>query len=722
MHRTHSLRAHTLRLSLLTTALLGAFGGARADEALDELTKPASNVSIGWGYWSNDRPQQGIYDGMRSKGSYLLLDADVARRNEETGTWFTLRGTNLGLDNRELRGDYLRQGRYGGFLEYSKLPRDNPFSINTGLQGIGSTTVTTGTNLGSFPRSEVELGTEREGIRVGGFATLSPGWTAKLEFKNEDKKGTRQIGWGSAALFSVEPVDSNIQQLDATLQYAGEKLQLSGGYSGSAYQNHNPMLFEQLNRVSGGTNASFNAVTPISQPLDNQAHQVFVDGGYGFTSSTRGTFKAAYTLATQDQHIPSYDLGGANAPFVNAPSHLGGKVETTLLQTGLTSRPSSKLSLMANLRYYDVNDKTPLAGYVGSNTTGVATVYNTPQSYTTTSGKLEATYRLPLGFNITGGVDYSDQDRSVPLTGAVYVPYRESLNEITYRAQLRRAMAENLNGSFTYFHSDRSGGAFSRADGTAPYSNQINPIHLADRIRDKVRAQLDWDPLEMLSMQFRADFSHDDYPQGDRPYGPRDGSAQTYAVDMSYTFTDDWVLSAWYAYDLSKARSVGYRQASGGSADALRDANLQEKGDSLGATMRVKFSSKIESGFGVDWYSSTNSSSQDLTLLGTGSAYPTGTTGPLSDTRNKLLRLKFDTKYLIDKASDLTFGVVFEQWQTDDWAWNLADGSPFSYYSGTQACTGCTGAGYTGVVDGTTVTAKTKQASTFVGLRYNYKF
>lgn len=65
------------------------------------------------------------------------------------------------------------------------------------------------------------------------------------------------------------------------------------------------------------------------------------------------------------------------------------------------------------MRYYDVNDKTPVRGYVGSNTMGIATVLNTPQSYTTTSGKLEATYRLPQNFSLTGGVEYKGSGSSL---------------------------------------------------------------------------------------------------------------------------------------------------------------------------------------------------------------------------------------------------------------------------------------------------------------------
>ena len=373
----------SFRLAVLPATLMAAFGCALAEEPdVDELTKPDSSVSVGVGSWSADRRQQGIYDGMREGKAYGLLDADIVKRDEETGTWLKLKATDLGLDTRELRGDYIRQGDFGGFLEYNRTTRENPLTYNTRLQGIGSDNLTLGTGLGSFPRRDVELGTTREMTRLGGFKTLVPGLELKIDFKNEEKTGTRQTGWGSAALFSVEPVDSTTRQLEAILQYTGTKLQLSGGYYGSWYDNHETMVLQRFNGVSGGTSASLNSVTPLSLPLGNQAHQAFFEGGYAFTPTTRGTFKLAYTRATQDETLPSYGLGGANAPFINAPSSLNGRVDTTLVQLGLSSRPLPKLSITGSLRYYDVDDKTPLRGFVGSNATGVATVFNTPQSYT----------------------------------------------------------------------------------------------------------------------------------------------------------------------------------------------------------------------------------------------------------------------------------------------------------------------------------------------------
>ena len=210
----------TSKVTALAAALLAVYGPALAEDS-------ESSVSVGIGHWSNDRPQRGIYDGMRDSGAYLLLDADVLRRDDATGTWLGLKARNLGLDNREIRGEWLRQGNIGLSLEYSRIPRDQPFVYNTGVLGIGtdrllvpSPSITPGTG------ANVELGTHRDRVTAKFFKNLMPGLNFNASVRNETKEGTRGWGRGGAPAFAVEPIDSTIRILEATLNYSRDKLQL----------------------------------------------------------------------------------------------------------------------------------------------------------------------------------------------------------------------------------------------------------------------------------------------------------------------------------------------------------------------------------------------------------------------------------------------------------------------------------------------------------------
>ncbi|MBK9018849.1 MAG: MtrB/PioB family outer membrane beta-barrel protein, partial [Sulfuritalea sp.] len=151
-----------------------------------------------------------------------------------------------------------------------------------------------------------------------------------------------------------------------------------------------------------------------------------------------------------------------NATTANIPS-VQGRVDTTLVQFGLTAKPMPKLSLVANLRYQNVKDKTPQYGVVRSTNNGAnLTMNTTPYSYKTTTSKLEGTYRLPENYSLIAGAEHKAQTRSVftSIGGTAYnpfVPMRDSNKELTYQLQLRKSLSETLNGSLAYFQGSRTG-------------------------------------------------------------------------------------------------------------------------------------------------------------------------------------------------------------------------------------------------------------------------
>lgn len=685
------------RRSALAVALLGAFGQAVAsDEEIAALSTPESSVSVGVGNWSGDRPQQGMYDGMRDSGAYGLVDFNVVKRNDADGTWMTAVGRNLGLDSREFSADYLRQGDIGIGFDYSRTTRDNPLQINSGIQGKSSerqnlVTITPGRG------ADIELGTKRDATGLRFFKNLVPGIDFSASFKNEEKNGTRQWGRGGAPEFAVEPIDSTTRQFEARVDYTGEKLQLAGGYYGSWYDNHNSLVY---------TTAA--GATPIylSLPLDNQAHQLFFEGGYNFTPTTRGTFKMSYGRATQDENIPTRFVSGLS--WAGAPYSLNGRLDTTLVQLGLTSRPIKELSLVANLRYHDLDDKTAERRYIQTNAACGAgqCIENTPFSYRTITGKLEATYRLPYGYSVTAGVDKRDQDRSIPVGNfnasgvdlQRVVPMRSNIDETTYRVEARKSMSETVNGSISYLRTDRDGSTYHRAGAGSggAAADYVNPINIADRTRDKWRLSLDWTPLESLNTQFAYENARDNYDtKSNRPYGLIDGEASIYTFDASYTLNDDWSISAWYSHDDTKAKQ---RNGDLTTATFIRTADLREKGDSLGIGIRGKMFARISLG-------------ADLQLSKTRSEYPqvtnAGAVNNLDDIDNRLTRFSLFAKYALDKQSDIRLDFIHERWRTDDWTWMFADGTPFTYGTTT---------------DGTTVTAKARQTANFAGVRYIFKF
>ena len=158
-------------------------------------------------------------------------------------------------------------------------------------------------------------------------------------------------------------------------------LLVTAGYYGSIYTNANghldPTVPGTLNNPLGVAQTPFDAGLrttlglPFALPPDSQAHQVYVSGDYRFTPTTVVNFKYAHTHATQNEDF----AGNGFTPLLAGQSNLGGEINTTIAQFGVTSRPMPKLSLLANVRYEDKENKTPIALYniEGGETTGSRT-------------------------------------------------------------------------------------------------------------------------------------------------------------------------------------------------------------------------------------------------------------------------------------------------------------------------------------------------------------
>jgi MtrB/PioB family decaheme-associated outer membrane protein len=706
--------SETLRLTALAAALLSVYGPALAEDAQGE-------VSVGAGGWTNDRHQAGMYDGMRDKGVYPNLDADVQKRDDSGIAW-GLKIRNLGLQTREIKGEVERQGDIGGSFEYNRIVRDDPNTVDTRLFRDGTRQIITAPSIVPGTGEDLELKTVRDRYTAKFYKALGTGFTLNFSYSTENKDGNRLWGRGGQPEFAVEPINSTTRQWEAVLNYADPKLQLSGGYYGTSYENSNGLVITSQPVVASGT--TFN----LTLPLDNKSHEFFVNGGYNFTPTTRGTFKASYARATQNEFLPTARPGlifpagpPSQAPIATAPHHLNGRLDTTLLEAAVNSRPMTDLTVNASVRYRNLDDKTPLKLYAnvtsgtGCTPTASCPVYNTPWSYKTLTGKADATYRLRDGYSLLGGAEYSSQDRWVPSKGTLYVPFRSDLDELTLRAGVRKAMSETVNGSLTYLYSDRDGGKYKKPGNPAvePGENRINPMNIADRKRNKIRGMVDWAPMDRFTLTLSGEYSHDDY--GGLPDGLEKGKAYSVGLDGSYQLSQDWSFNAWVTFDQTKADETTLNVASppSGVVQAVRDNNLKETGTSFGVGLRGAVQ-KLKLGADLERFRSVNKYNQDISPNVPAGALAS-TLVPTPDITNKMLRLKAFAEYPIQKNAEIRATFMYEKWQTDDWTWMMfpVGGSQAFVYGAS---------GPPGGTDGTTVFADQKQHSVFGGLRYIYRF
>ena len=660
--------------STLTIVLLTLSAPALAEEpnTVADLSRPESTVSAGVGYVTDDSQRFGQYTGTHKERAYGLVDIKIVQRNNSIGTGMLLDGRNLGLDNRDLRFEHGRQGDWGYFLEYSQIPRFEPYTPNTAVTGIGTPNLSVlATSTAGIP---VEIKTERDVFSLGFDKVLAPRLDIQLRYQQQEKNGERLFARGTTGgagvfQFTPEPINSTTRIFETTLGYTGKRLQLSGGYYGTLYDNHNTAL--NITETGGTTNLA--GFSPIALPPSNEAHQLYLAGGYSFTDTARTTFKAAYTRATQTDTfiLPSPATGRTD---------LGGEVDTTLLQAGFSAHPFPKLSLLANLRHENRDDQTPVADYFTVTTGTTYTGENEPRSIKTTAGKLEASYALPLALRITGGVDYDMKRRNYSAVRVVSA--RTETDELSYRLTLRRAISETVTGSLGVIRSRRDGSDYLTTvltTGTTG-SNLIAPIHYADRERDKVQLTLNWIPTESLSVQLVTDSARDDYTaRTAADLGARKGTTENYALDADYVISEVWQATAWIARNKNQLDQASCENASSAgvcpntTADPLWQVSLRNLGTAGGLGVRAQPTTKLE--FSVDLQHSIYDDIYTQLILSPASA----TAPTIPDIETRITTLRLTTKYALTKNVGVRLDYAFQRWTSDDWTWTT-----WTYSDGTR--------------------------------------
>ena len=718
---------------LLVAALLAAMGPAQAaDDEIAKLIKPDSTVASiglgltsGGGSYSQERSIFGQYNGWRKNGAGLLLDFEMIKRDDAAGLWTNFEGRNLGLDNRELRFSQQKQGDWKYSAEYSELVRHDPRTINTSLNGAGSSTPQVNAAATTGAGSDLNLELKRKGLTLAAEKWLAGNLSLEVSFKNEDKDGARLSGIGTycsdairgpacagglagALLLLPEPINSTTRQFEAKLNYFDDKLSLNGGYYASFYNNSNTALTPGIgslitpNGTAGGaplalgTNPGAALASLLRQPLalppDNESHQLSLSGNYRFSKDTRTTFSVAYTHSTQDN--------GFVTAVAGLPGSLGGEVNRAFAQLGLTTRATKDITLAANTRYERVDDKTPLALYnIGNYASATGASTNALNSLTRANTKLEATLQLPQNYRaiVGGDWDYVKRDRPVDSTwipATSMTALRETTGEGTLRAELRRTMSEQLNGSVQVSHSSRegyrwtgltTGYPFVRYDAVYLPSSTL-PMTMLNRERDKVKLMLDWQATNDLSVQFIAEDGKDSYVDSSNA-GLRDSGMSFYGVDAALKVSDDWKLTA-YANQAEQTQHVN--QALGYMA-ALKDLST-----TFGIGVRGKIDGKLDVGGDLSYLNDRNRFDQSMS---TGAAIVNG----LPDVTYRLISFKLFANYALDKNADVRVDLVHSRASYNDWTWGL-NGAPFTYS------------------DNTTVSMQPSQNVTFLGARYIYKF
>ncbi len=711
-----------------------------ANEAVRELITPdASAVTVGADAVNGERSIFSQYRDWRERDGALKLDLDFLQRDASTGTWTQLTALDLGLATRELVARVERQGKWKLYADYRGLVHNEIRSINTGLVNAGSTTPTVTRLPDAGTGRDLNLSTERRMMTLGGEMRFSREWSLDVSLKNETREGSRLYGRGFpcpttlapapvcsalaaganqwALLMLPKPIDSTTRQLEAKLNYAGEDLVFAAAYYGSFYRNEAGNLTPTINgnlsnplgqpMGTGGGVALTDGLRsilqlPLALPPDNAAHQFSLTGNYAFSRDTRATFRFAYTHATQHEDFAG--MGLADAP--PGRTNLGGVLDTTLAQLGLTMRPTRDLTLTANVKYEDRQDKTPLDYY---GLAAGARFTNGNFSLTTLRAKIDGSLRLPQGYRLTLGADYESLDRgeltATDSNGGIS-GFRSETKETGLRAELRKPFADNFSASLITVHAERNGGTWLRPNalpltGVTALSDEAIynrtaafPFIFLDRKRDKVKLMADWSPHDAISLQVALENGSDRFSAPSEK-GLRDTGMRLASLDVGVQLGPRARLSAWASFT---EQTLHVSQASGYLAD------LKDRSHSAGLALNAEASTALRWGADLMWTRNRNryELGTDAQASADNRAF-LSQSGGLPDVVYRNTRLKIFGDLTLDRRSRVRVELVHDRSRLDEWTWGY-NGVPFVYS------------------DNATVGLRPNQRVTFVSATYTYRW
>lgn len=679
-------------------------------EKLKDLIQIRDIVEVGIFHVSDDSFKFGRYTGLNDQGAGVVLNVDLLHRgpwDSDSAEFWSFKASNLGLDSRKAALEFGVQGTYKVRVDYDQIPNFRSDSTRTIFEGAGSSDLTLPSNwVGSGTTAGMtqllpslksfDLETRRRLAGLGISGVLTPHWNYRASYKHETKDGTRSIGavFGNSggnprSVVVPEPVDYTTQQIDAALSYATRRFQVEAAYYMSLFSDHNKSLvwsnpFTTIAGWAAGTGFP-SGRGQLSLPPDNQFHQFSLNAGYNISDRTRASASLARGRMTQNETFLPY----SNIPLLQASitqplprDSLDGRIDTTVVNLRIASRPWQDFSWNASYRYDDRDNETPRDEYVyiGGDTqlqqTGLTSNrrrYNEPYSYTEQQFKFDTAYRVFGRTDLSAGVQHSKIDRTYS--------EREQADETTYTFGVKSELSERFSGQLRYAHAQRDGSTYY---GYEPFHSGYSPgyvatvpggwenhpnlrrFFLANRDRDQLSATASFTPTEALTFSASVDHARDDYNESE--LGLVDSRIDTFSLDAVYAPSPLWSTYAFYSHEKLVSNQNGHSFSGGASqipqsGDPNRAwfVDHDDRIDSHGLGYKRSFSSG-HLDFGIDYLHSKTRSDLDFAV---GSAL---LTAPLPGADTRLDSWNLYATYKVRESLSLRMGAWYERYHSSDWA------------------------------------------------------
>jgi len=624
-----------------------------------------------------------LFRRYRDPGNGLYINSfDLDANKPDEARYVQILGGGVGHSDRFYG---MKLGRYNDYrvnLSYSETPATYSSTARPIWDGVGTGNLTlarvpgvapggatgdTATDAAALSRlinasGDKKLGLVRRKGSVRLDLNLTDLWKFYSSYSLERRRGARPFGGNEGEGETVEPIDYKTHDLRAGLQYADKMSQFNLALSASWFRND----IDTLTWESPFRHISGALVIPMGR-IDlypsNEAYNAIMEYARSLPGFFRGRFNASVALGTMRQNdslIPPTVTSGTGASIPGgfngnfnewntsaALSKLNAdaRIDTGLVDLGLSLVPMDKLTVRATFRHYESHNHTnysafnPQTGQLG---------YIIQDNFTTNvfNGTNNLHYRsIPFegkrdNYRLTG--EYRARRRGV-LTAEyeledVHRAYRE--RDDTWEHRLRLGYADRGFGSITlrlaYEYAMRRGSEYTSdpyqsfyTASLAAYSdtaaNLIDRLHnladmrkydLADRKQQLLKLRLNYAPRADINIGATLQSKINDYPAD---FGRVDEQTQdSLNLELNYLPSPATALSVYYSYQRAKmkqadAADTGSAAVAGCGAlppscsnvfaaplsiypaDRYWSATSRDRSDALGLGLRHDFgSSKLE--------------------------------------------------------------------------------------------------------------------------------
>lgn len=662
----------------------------------------------------------GLYDGRYGLG---VLDVKGLRN----GLFMDATGSATGTEQRRFN---LSLGKVNGLrlsLGYDQSPHKISNNAMTPFVGVGSSAlelpvgfVKATTTAGmTMPMQAVKLKTERTARQVALDGHLTDRVTFSAGFRREVKQGLTAIGGtvgvnggGNASTILPKPIDYTTDELRAGFGYQDERSQWQLDYAFSKFTDgfddlvwDNPFNKTGTSPLFPGEATNPSTRARMGMEPDNKHQRLTLNGGVNLTQNTRLTAVVEKGVMRQDQALMAYDYYGTGTAAVPTSVQLprnsaDAEIKLTNALMRLSLRPTSRLGINAETKYYSTENNTPRDLFLkvdndstkpaaaacsgGQATTSCAeAMWSMPYDYTQRYQQVDGSYYFGAGTTLRLNGKRESIERS-------YRAVRKT-DENTYKAQLNSRVGGAASMTLSYSSAIRKGeyddAIVYNAMHASPYINALasnvrfdnhsamRQFDIANRERRVLNALISAALLPSTNLSMIVNQRQDGY--GESEFGLSSDQQRSVTLDLAHNPMKGMTMYA-YATREKLLREQASRRFNGAglkyaeSINPLRDWGVNHDEDvntiGLGGSLKV-----LDDKLKVKLDMMHTASTTDLTFsvpegstIRNATGQPTLTDLPNLHSRRNTLNLSGD--YVFTDHLSWTLGYMHERLKVDDWA------------------------------------------------------